>query len=71
MVGTGTSLSRGTGFSSRTAPDIDTCTGGPLGMLLGYMYVGASELFHDFGMSFPYSYRWDLVSIHPAIMYRF
>jgi len=71
MVGTGTALSRGTGFSSRTASDTDICTGGPLGMLLGYMYVGASELSHEFGMNFPYSYRCDLVCIHSAIMYRF
>ena len=45
MVGTGTALSRGTRFCPHTTIDPEICTGGPLGMLLGYIFVGASDSF--------------------------
>ena len=45
MVGTGTALSRGTRFLPHTSIDPEICTGGPLGMLLGYIFVGASDSF--------------------------
>jgi amino acid permease len=45
MVGTGTALSRGTGLCFHALADPDICTGGPLGMLLGYIFVGVSKWF--------------------------
>ena len=45
MNGIGTELSRGTIFCPHTSIDPEICTGGPLGMLLGYIFVGASDSF--------------------------
>ena len=45
MIGTGTALSRGTRFCPHTSIDPEIRTGGPLGMLLGYIFVGASDSF--------------------------
>jgi len=45
MVGTGTALSRGTTNFPRTSIDPEICTGGPLGLLLGYIFVGVSDSF--------------------------
>jgi amino acid permease len=45
MVGTGTALSRGTRCCPHTSMDPEICTGGPLGLLLGYIFVGVSDSF--------------------------
>ena len=45
MVGTGTALSRGIVFCSHPLTDADISAGGPLGLLLGYIFVGMSESF--------------------------
>ena len=45
MNGTSTALSRGTIFCPHGSIDPEICTGAPLGMLLGYIFVGASDSF--------------------------
>ena len=45
MVGTDTALSRGTIFCPHASIDPEICTGGPLGMLLWYIFFGASDSF--------------------------